>query len=358
MVSIRESPLAYQPRSLAKIYMNTILRDFISNALGYFSDSLAYEVTRKLADLFPERAVLETKTGYFDLLAFERGGQCYTVNSMSVFNKYAVDWINNSQALVYEPENVWLNVLWREQMLDVLILTWQEEGYKENHYWIIADNNEIAEGFLRAVCGWTSEVHGEILVFDGGYWSKNEELFNSIKLANFENMILPAQLKQEIQDDFARFFASREIYEKYEIPWKRGVLFIGPPGNGKTHAVKALINQLNKPCLYVKSFKSCYGNDHDIIRKVFVRARKTTPCIVVLEDLDALIDKHNRSFFLNEMDGFAANTGVVVLATTNYPEKLDSAILDRPSRFDRKYYFELPAAAERRAFIEMWNRSL
>jgi SpoVK/Ycf46/Vps4 family AAA+-type ATPase len=89
-----------------------------------------------------------------------------------------------------------------------------------------------------------------------------------------------------------------------------------------------------------------------------VRARKTTPCVVVFEDLDTLIDKRNRSFFLNEMDGFATNTGILVLATTNYPEKLDSAILDRPSRFDRKYYFELPAAKERRAYIEMWNGSL
>jgi hypothetical protein len=341
-----------------KLYMNTNLRDFISNALCYTSDSMSYEVTRKLTDMFPERAVIDTETDLFDLLAYERGGQCYTVNSITMFNKYIVDWIAKGKALEYAPENAWLNVLWREQMIDVLILTWLEEGYKESHYWIIADSKETAERFLQAVCEWTSEVHGEILVFDGGYWSKNDELFHSIKAANFENMILPAALKQEIQDDFARFFAAREIYKKYEIPWKRGVLFIGPPGNGKTHAVKALINRLNKPCLYVKSFKSCYGNEHDIIRKVFVRARKTTPCLVVLEDLDALIDKHNRSFFLNEMDGFAANTGVVVLATTNYPEKLDSAILDRPSRFDRKYYFRLPAAAERLAYIEMWNGTL
>ncbi len=88
------------------------------------------------------------------------------------------------------------------------------------------------------------------------------------------------------------------------------------------------------------------------------RPKNTTPCIVVLEDLDSLVDKNNRSFFLNELDGFAENTGVVVLATTNYPEKLDAAILDRPSRFDRKYYFELPAAGERMAYLDLWNRAL
>jgi len=61
---------------------------------------------------------------------------------------------------------------------------------------------------------------------------------------------------------------------------------------------------------------------------------------------------------LNELDGFAVNTGVVVLATTNHPEKLDSAILERPSRFDRKYYFNLPADGERLEFVASWNTSL
>jgi ATP-dependent 26S proteasome regulatory subunit len=78
----------------------------------------------------------------------------------------------------------------------------------------------------------------------------------------------------------------------------------------------------------------------------------------VLEDLDSLINDRNRSFFLNELDGFAANTGIVTLATTNHPERLDPAILERPSRFDRKYHFELPGPTERVAYIGMWNDAL
>jgi len=61
---------------------------------------------------------------------------------------------------------------------------------------------------------------------------------------------------------------------------------------------------------------------------------------------------------LNELDGFAANVSIVALATTNHPERLDPSILDRPSRFDRKYPFDLPELAERLAYISMWNGSL
>jgi AAA+ superfamily predicted ATPase len=98
--------------------------------------------------------------------------------------------------------------------------------------------------------------------------------------------------------------------------------------------------------------------DEISIRVVFDRARRTAPCVLVLEDLDSLLTPQNRSYFLNEMDGFATNGGILTLATTNHPERLDPAILDRPSRFDRKYPFDLPELAERRAYLALWNAGL
>jgi ATP-dependent Zn protease len=80
--------------------------------------------------------------------------------------------------------------------------------------------------------------------------------------------------------------------------------------------------------------------------------------MLVFEDLDALVKAEFRSALLNEMDGFADNSGIVTLATTNHPEKLDPALIERPSRFDRKYLFGLPAIADRRAYIAHWNCSL
>jgi hypothetical protein len=334
------------------------LKELINEALCLPSDSISYFVSRELSRLYSDKSIVDGAFYSFDLVSYAAAELCSMVGEAAVFNKSRIEWAPSGKGFIEEPENGFFNVLWQGHLFDVLLMTWTVEGCRERHQWIIAGDRKIAEDFLRAVCDWSTEVRGEILVFDRGYWYKDQELFDAIKGARFDNLILPPDLKREIQDDFANFFASREMYERHRIPWKRGVLLIGPPGNGKTHTVKALINQTKQPCLYVKSFKSCWGTDHDRIREVFSRARKTTPSIVVLEDLDSLIDNENLAFFLNELDGFASNIGVVVLATTNHPEKLDQAILERPSRFDRKYYFNLPAAAERLAYLASWDQSL
>jgi ATP-dependent 26S proteasome regulatory subunit len=83
-----------------------------------------------------------------------------------------------------------------------------------------------------------------------------------------------------------------------------------------------------------------------------------TPCCLVFEDLDALITPENRSTFLNQLDGFSNASGMLTLATTNHPETLDPAIIDRPSRFDRKYHFSLPAPSERARYIAGWRERL
>jgi ATPase family associated with various cellular activities (AAA) len=197
-------------------------------------------------------------------------------------------------------KNAWLEVTWEERRLDVLILNGGEQHH--SHYWILAEQEDVARRFLAAVSRWNMEVRGEVLVFENGGWHKDEHLYHAIKGATFDNLILPGNLKQDIRDDVLRFFEARTMHEEYGIPWKRGILFVGPPGNGKTHTVKALINSLAQPCLYVKNFRTPHGVDEMCIRAVFDRARTTAPCVIVLEDLDALLTPQNRSFFLNELE--------------------------------------------------------
>ena len=333
------------------------IENFIRDALYKPNDYIAYHVGRELAELHPGKSILEGRTWYFDLEEFVRAEKCSIMEEKSIFHHVKTEWMGIGKKQRQQIENSWLNVLWKGQLLDVILMTWAEDCYRRRHHWIVADQKKLAEDFFDAVCEWSCEVRGEILVYHDGYFEKNKELFESIKNSTFDNLVLPASLKNEIQNDFAQFFDSCEVYERYGIPWKRGAIFIGPPGNGKTHTLKALINQLGKPCLYVRTFKSEHGTEQENMAEVFKRARMS-PCIVVLEDLDSMIDSKNRSFFLNELDGFQSNTGVVVLATTNHPAKLDPSILDRPSRFDRKYHFNLPADAERLAYITNWNGEL
>ena len=332
------------------------IENFIRDALHQPHDYVAYHVARELTELHPEKTILEGRSWDFDLDEFVRAGRCSVVAEKSVFFHATTEWERAGKPPEQQIENAWLNVLWNGQLLDVILISWTEVCATHQRHWILADNQQLAEDFLGAVCEWSCEVRGEILVYKHGYFDKDKELFEAIKSATFDNLILRGSLKDEIRDDFTQFFNSRETYERYGIPWRRGSIFIGPPGNGKTHTVKALINFLEKPCIYVRSFHG-HGGEQLHMSRVFERAR-LAPSIVVLEDLDSMIHNHNRSFFLNELDGFRVNTGVVVLATTNHPDKLDSAILNRPSRFDRKYHFELPGKTERLAYIEKWNREL
>jgi AAA+ superfamily predicted ATPase len=331
-------------------------KDFIIDALNLPNDSIAYHVGRRLAELHPDKSVVTGQSWSFNLDEFVRDNRCSLVHKLTVHRQTRTLWRGSGESLGEETENGWLNVLWEGHLFDVVLLTYYD-GFKVRRHWIVAESREVGEGFFRSVCRWCSEPQDQVLVFEDGCWSKNERLFQAIKSASFENLVLPDDFKRQMQDDFSRFLSSRETYEKYGVPWKRGVIFIGPPGNGKTHTVKALVNYLNRPCLYVKSFKSQYGTRQENMREVFERARQSAPCIMVLEDLDSLITGKTRSFFLNEMDGFASNAGLMTLATTNYPERLDAAIMDRPSRFDRKYHFALPKAEERLAFARRWSRS-
>ena len=137
------------------------------------------------------------------------------------------------------------------------------------------------------------------------------------------------------------FFDHRNDYKQFDVPWKRGIILHGLPGNGKTISIRALMRGLATrpdpiPTLYVKWTKGDHGTTY-AIREIFKKARKMAPCLLIFEDLDSMITEDTRSFFLNEVDGLETK---------------------RPSRFDRKYHFDLPAAPERAQYCEYWRSRL
>jgi transitional endoplasmic reticulum ATPase len=129
------------------------------------------------------------------------------------------------------------------------------------NYYIVSDRAEHAQALLLATGSYWSRLHSEIWVFDQGYWSKDRELWESMTKARWEDVILDAGMKQSIIGDVERFFDGREAYERLAIPWKRGIILHGPPGNGKTISIKATMHMLygratEIPTLYVKTLSS------------------------------------------------------------------------------------------------------
>lgn len=132
------------------------------------------------------------------------------------------------------------------------------------------------------------------------------------------------------------------------------------PAN-KTQQLRALMHSLiahskqrPKPItlLYVKSIPNTGS-----IRSIFTFARFVAPCLLIIEDIDTQVTRDKLSYFFNEVDGLENNDGILMIATTNHLDKLDEG-LKRPSRFDRRYLFPLPALSERRQYSEFWRRKL
>ncbi|KAJ6515720.1 P-loop containing nucleoside triphosphate hydrolase protein [Mycena sanguinolenta] len=210
---------------------------------------------------------------------------------------------------------------------------------------------------------WNDSLHEEIWVFNPSiwpFWQKDHALWLSIQSADWKDVILDESFKKDLQKDVYGFFKSEPIYKDLAIPWKRGIIMHGPPGNGKTISIKVIMktcDALGFAPLYVKSFHSWAGEEY-AMQVAFDKARQMSPCVMVLEDLDALINDDNRSFFMNQLDGLQGNDGLLVIGTTNHFDRLDPGLSTRPSRFDRKYKFDDPTRDERVLYIKYWQDKL
>lgn len=193
---------------------------------------------------------------------------------------------------------------------------------------------------------------GRTLVYSNNEWREDASLEERVGEVSWEDVVLPEARKEDIHASIESFFARREAYRKMGVSWRRGILLVGPPGTGKTLICKAAAASLPEyPFLYVRDL-SGYDTQEEIIAEVFERARSLAPAILVFEDIDGFVDDSNRAVFLNELDGFKSNEGLLVLASSNHPERVDEALLKRPSRFDRVFHIGLPVEAERREYCE------
>lgn len=331
---------------------------FFDEVLRLPSQVVLFEVQRRLAARFPGRYVLHTRAELFAHDRFVEEKQA-TLEVRTEVGSHSERWPDeDAETITTTLHHRWDVVTWEGLRFEVLTVSLHRASDLEISNFVVGDDEATVERFFHAVCRWCATTRGEVLVFEDGRFRRDELLFKQIQKTSFDDLVLTPELGDALRADVRRFVNSKALYSQFGVPWKRGLLLLGAPGNGKTHTVRALVRETKWPCVYVKSFRGRNSDVEQGITRVFSRARRAAPCVVVLEDLDCLASAENRSVLLNELDGFAQNEGLLIVATTNHPEKLDRSLLDRPSRFDRKFQFALPAPRERQRYLEKWRSGL
>lgn len=241
----------------------------------------------------------------------------------------------------------WYAVEWQGQPIEVVLSpTYSTTGTAI----FVAADEQVLQRFVVTLNNFVIRPAGRCLAYSQG-WESSSELDAEVGNVTWQHLVLPAQVLAGLREAIEGFFEHRQAFAALGFSWRRGILLIGPPGTGKTMVCKAAAAALpDLPFLYVRDFQKDLEHDRDVIETIFERARKLSPCILAFEDIDGLVNEANRTVFLNELDGFHNNEGLLIIASSNHPGKIDEALLKRPSRFDRVFHLGLPGLQERREY--------
>ena len=201
--------------------------------------------------------------------------------------------------------------------------------------------------------------------------SKAQELQGEMTGVHFKDLGGVGEAEVELRE-IIDFLKEPERYNRFGAKLPKGVLLVGPPGTGKTMLAKATAGEAGVPFFFItgSSFVEMFvGVGAARVRDMFEQAKKKAPCIIFIDEIDAIGQSRALSMtgnseqentlnqLLAEMDGFTPNTGVVIMAATNRPEILDQALL-RPGRFDRQIQVVLPTEEGRRDILQIHTREV
>lgn len=193
-------------------------------------------------------------------------------------------------------------------------------------------------------------------------------------LTTFDDVAGLEEAETEVKE-IVEFLKAPEKFTKVGAKIPKGIILVGPPGTGKTLLAKAVAGEAKVPFFSISgsAFVEMFvGVGASRVRDLFKTAKEKTPCIVFIDEIDAIGRSRGKGAYLSgsnderestlnqlltEMDGFDTNSGVIVLAATNRADLLDPALL-RPGRFDRHIYLELPNLREREEIFKVHVRAL
>lgn len=162
----------------------------------------------------------------------------------------------------------------------------------------------------------------------------------------------PSNNSSKVLENINKFWSDeiKQRFNKYCLPYRRGILMSGPPGTGKTCLIKVLVAEL------IQKGGICIEFDNTHLFEAAVRdlrkLQKETPIICLMEDFDGILNRHNHHHLLNLLDGIIRLENIVFLATTNYPEELPQNIINRPSRFDMHIRIDHPCPRTRAFYLD------
>ena len=214
---------------------------------------------------------------------------------------------------------------------------------------------------------------GDSMMFGmGGMGKSNAKVYvkssNGIKFTD----VAGEDEEKENLTEIVEYLHDPDKYKEIGASMPKGILLVGPPGTGKTMLAKAVAGEANVPFFsmsgseFVEMF---VGMGASKVRDLFKQAKEKAPCIVFIDEIDAIGKKRDGQVggndereqtlnqLLTEMDGFEGNNGVIILAATNRPESLDPALL-RPGRFDRRVPVELPDLKGREEILKVHARKI
>ena len=207
----------------------------------------------------------------------------------------------------------------------------------------------------------------------GGVGKSNAKVYvQSTHGIRFADVAGEDEAKENLQE-IVDYLHDPKKYEEIGASMPKGILLVGPPGTGKTMLAKAVAGESNVPFFSISGsefVEMFVGMGASKVRDLFKQAKEKAPCIVFIDEIDAIGQKRNSgqlggndereqtlNQLLTEMDGFEGNTGVIILAATNRPESLDPA-LTRPGRFDRRVPVELPDLLGREAILKVHAKKI